>query len=60
MHQLKELLHAERVVLCPGDDRQLLGLLRAAKCDPEKAVETAKAFLDLKRYFGDGKQGQLE
>jgi hypothetical protein len=54
MHRLKELLDEDRVVLCPGDERQLLGLLRAAKCNPEKAVESAKAFLDFQSYLVDG------
>ena len=33
----------------PDDDRQMLLLLRAGNCDPEKAAEVTKVFLDYKR-----------
>ena len=35
--------------MTPDDDRQMLLLLRAGNCDPEKAAEVTKVFLDYKR-----------
>ena len=43
----------------PGDDRQLLGLLRAAKCDVSKAVEVAEAFVDFLDYFEDATPSKM-
>ena len=37
--------------LSPGDDRQLLGLLRSAKCDISRAVQVTKDFVDFLQYF---------
>ena len=55
MAAFKDKLHANGTVLHPGDDTQLLGFLRAGKCDTEKAAEIAKTFVTLqKKLFPDG------
>ena len=48
--RLKELLDERGIKLFPGDERQLLMLLRAGNSDPELAVEVAKKYIAFSRY----------
>jgi hypothetical protein len=54
--RFKELLAEKKIELQPGDERQLLGFLRAAMCDLEKAVEMAEEFVEFQTFFKDGIQ----
>ena len=47
--ELRALLKKRNLSVTPDDDRQMLLLLRAGNCDPEKAAEVTKVFLDYKR-----------
>ena len=53
--RLQELLDEQGIKLFPGDDRQLLMVLRAANSDPELAVEVAKKYISFSRYVLDSK-----
>lgn len=46
---MRALLKKRNLSVTPDDDRQMLLLLRAGNCDPEKAAEVTKVFLDYKR-----------
>jgi hypothetical protein len=51
--RFKKLLDDKGIDLRPGDDRQLLGFLRAAMCDEEKAVNVVQDFVELHTFFKD-------
>ena len=55
LFRLQELLDEQGIKLFPGDDRQLLMVLRAANSDPELAVEVAKKYISFSRYVLDSK-----
>ena len=55
MYRLQKLLDEQGIKLFPGDDRQLLMVLRAANSDPEQAVEVAKKYISFSRYVLDSK-----
>eukprot|EP00094_Tigriopus_californicus_P012196 TCALIF_11788-PA protein Name:"Protein of unknown function" AED:0.18 eAED:0.18 QI:58/0.66/0.75/1/1/1/4/0/181 len=44
----RDLLAQHHIQLRPGDDHQLLGILRSANCDVKKALDVAKEFLEYK------------
>ena len=54
LKELRARLAEEEMELRPGDDAQLLGVLRAANCDVKEAVEVARAFLSYQQYCGNG------
>ena len=54
LRRLRERLSREGMELRPGDDAQLLGVLRAANCDVDGAVEVARAFLSYQEYCVNG------
>ena len=47
--ELRALLKKRNLRVKPDDDRQMLLLLRAGNCDPERAADVTKVFLDYKR-----------
>lgn len=51
--RLQELLDERGIKLFPGDERQLLMILRAGNSDPEVAVEVAKKYIAFSRYVLD-------
>ena len=53
--RLQELLDERGIKLFPGDERQLLMILRAGNSDPEVAVEVAKKYIAFSRYVLDSK-----
>ena len=54
MSDFKEKLKERKIVLRPGDDHQLLGILRSADCEVDRAVDIVEAFLEYQIYAGDG------
>ena len=52
--RLKEMLKEKQIDIRPGDDRQLLGIMRAGKCDLDKAVEIAETVIEFQSFFKDG------
>ena len=56
LFRLQKLLEEQGIKLFPGDDRQLLMVLRAANSDPELAVEVAKKYISFSRYVLDSKE----
>jgi len=47
--ELRAVLKKRNLHVKPDDDRQMLLLLRAGNCDPERAADVTKVFLDYKR-----------
>ena len=47
--ELRAVLKRRNLHVKPDDDRQMLLLLRAGNCDPERAADVTKVFLDYKR-----------
>ena len=56
MFRFQELLDERGIKLFPGDERQLLMLLRASNSDPEVAVEVAKQYIAFSRYVLSSKE----
>ena len=49
--ELRELLEESGIVLQPGDDWQMLMFLRAANCEPKKAIDVVRHFLEYRKYI---------
>ena len=49
--ELRELLEESGIVLQPGDDCQMLMFLRAANCEPKKAIDVVRHFLEYRKYI---------
>jgi hypothetical protein len=51
------LLSEEGVHVLPGSDGQLLGILRAANCGLDEALEVAKTFVEYQKHCHEGENG---
>ena len=49
--ELRGLLEDNGTVLHPGDDCQMLMFLRAANCEPNKAFDVVRYFLEYRQYI---------
>ncbi len=52
--ELRRLLSEKGLKVLPGDDWQMLMFLRAACCDPKKAVDVVQYFLQYRQYICKG------
>lgn len=52
----RDLLAQHCIQLRPGDDHQLLGILRSANCDVKKALDVANEFLEYKIHCTNGEK----
>ena len=57
--ELRELLEESGIVLQPGDDWQMLMFLRAANCEPKKAFDVVRHFLEYRKYIAKSLPSEL-
>ena len=49
--ELRKLLEDSGTVVHPGDDWQMLMFLRAANCEPKRAFDVIRYFLEYRQYI---------
>ena len=54
LDQFKSELAKEKVILCPGDDNQLISFLRAGQGEVSKAMQVVEVFLQYQNYDKGG------